>query len=76
MQNQAMPTEKAVKKYIKGIKNEQFYIYDNKSLLRSIIVKGKDPEKYEQFLINYNKSSWKFTKAHFQKYGINLENYY
>lgn len=39
-------------------------------------MEGKDPEKYEQFLINYNRTSWNFTKTHFQKNRINLDEYY
>ncbi|TFF93141.1 MAG: SDR family oxidoreductase [Promethearchaeota archaeon] len=56
IKTQAMSPAKAVQKYIEGIKNNNLYVYDNKAVLRSMTTKGREPQKYEEFLKNYNKT--------------------
>jgi len=74
MASKAIPPDRAVSKYINGIKKNQLYIYDMKSLLTLLALKG-NPQQYEAFLINYNENNIKITKQHFQKYGINFDDY-
>jgi len=74
MASKAIPPDRAVSKYINGIKKNQLYIYDMKSLLTLLTLKG-NPQQYEAFLINYNENNIKITKQHFQKYGINFDDY-
>jgi 3-oxoacyl-[acyl-carrier protein] reductase len=70
----SMPPDKAVKRYIRGIKKNQLYIYDMKSVLGPLWLKSK-PQLFEKFLINYNESSIKTIKEHFLKFVINLDDY-
>lgn len=74
MASKAIPPDRAVRKYINGIKKNQLYIYDMRSLLTLLALKG-NPQQYEDFLINYNENNIKTTKQHFQKYGINFDDF-
>ena len=72
--NSAMSPDKAVKRYIRGIKNNQLFVYDMKSVLGPLSLKG-NPQLYEKFLIEYNKNSIDTIKGHYLKFGIDLDNY-
>ncbi len=75
MQSKAMLPDRAVKKYIKGIKEDQLYIYDTKAMLGILTLKGTNPHQYETFLKENSKNSEKTTRAHYLKYGIDIEKY-
>ena len=75
MQSKAMLPDRAVKKYIKGIKENQLYIYDTKALLGLFIMKGSNPRQYEQFLKENCKRNEESTRLHFLKYGIDINKY-
>ncbi len=75
MESKAMLPDRAVKKYIKGIKNNQLYIYDLRAVLMPFAMKGTDPHKFEQFLINYTEQNFNANKDLFKSYGINVEDY-
>ncbi|MFW9936591.1 MAG: SDR family NAD(P)-dependent oxidoreductase [Candidatus Thorarchaeota archaeon] len=74
MTSKAIPPDRAVKKYIKGIKNNQLYIYDSKGILTLLGLKGNQ-QHYEKFLIDYNQNAINVSKEHFLKYGINLDDF-
>jgi short-subunit dehydrogenase len=74
MASKAIPPDRAVKKYIKGIKNNQLYIYDSKGILTLLGLKGNQ-QHYEKFLIDYNQNAINVIKEHFLKYGINLDDF-
>jgi short-subunit dehydrogenase len=75
MQSKAMLPDRAVKKYLKGIKENQLYIYDTKALLGLFIMKGTNPRQYENFLKENSKRNDESTRAHFIKYGIDINKY-
>ena len=75
MQSKAIPPERAVKKYIKGIKEEQLYISDMNAALSIFTMKGMQPRQFEEFLKNYNLQSAKTAQSHFAKFGIDIEKY-
>jgi hypothetical protein len=75
MQKKAMSPDRAVKKYIKGIKNNHLYIYDSKAVLNGLILKGSNQEVFEEFLKDYNKQNQEATRMHFLKYGIDINKY-
>ena len=75
MQSKAMLPERAVKKYIKGIKSEQLYIYDIKAVLAIFAMKGTNPRQFEEFLKNYNLQNAKSAQEHFEKFGIEIDKY-
>jgi short-subunit dehydrogenase len=75
MKSKAMLPDRAVKKYIKGIKEDQLYIYDTKTILGIFTMKGTNPQKYETFLKDNSKRSEEVTRAHFLKYGIDIDKY-
>ncbi|MFX1314650.1 MAG: SDR family NAD(P)-dependent oxidoreductase [Promethearchaeota archaeon] len=70
----AMSPDKAVKRYIRGIKKDQLYVYDMRSVLGPLFLKS-NPQLYEKFLIDYNKNALKTTKEYFLKFGINIDEY-
>ncbi|TFF88279.1 MAG: SDR family NAD(P)-dependent oxidoreductase [Promethearchaeota archaeon] len=76
MQKKAMDVSRAVRKYIRGIKKEELYIYDSKGILRTMTLKGSDPVQFQNFLRNYCKEAETQTRNHFSKYGIDIEKYY
>jgi short-subunit dehydrogenase len=75
MQSKAMLPERAVKKYIRGIKNDQLYIYDIKAVMAVFAMKGTNPKQFEEFLKNYNLQNAKSAQKHFEKFGIDIEKY-
>jgi len=75
MESKAMPPDRAVKKYIEGIKNNQLYIYESKTVLRALTLKGTNPPQFEAFLKDYNKQQEEVTRKHFLKYGIDIDKY-
>jgi short-subunit dehydrogenase len=75
MHDKAMLPDRAVQKYIKGIKRDQLYIYDTKAMLAIFTLKGSKPEQYELFLKENNKRSEETTRGHFLKYGIDIDKY-
>jgi short-subunit dehydrogenase len=70
----AMSPDKAVKRYVRGIKKDQLYVYDMRSVLGPLSLKA-NPPLYERFLIDYNKNSIQTTKDHFLKFGIDLDSF-
>ena len=70
-----MLPDRAVKKYIMGIKNNQLYIYDSKAILRALTLKGTNQPQYEKFLKDWNKQNEEKTRKHFIKYGIDIDKY-
>ena len=75
MHSKALSPDRAVKKYIKGIKNNQLYIYDSKAILALLALKGTNQLQFETFLINMNKNTQENTKKHFLNYGIDIDKY-
>ena len=71
----ALSPYKAVRKYIKGIKNNQLYIFDRRNILPVMALKGNDPQQFERFLINYYENYIKTTKEFFLKFEINIDDY-
>jgi short-subunit dehydrogenase len=70
-----MSSNRAVKKYIRGIKKDQLYIFDNKTLLEILALKGRDLQEYEKFLVDYQVTNTKNIVEYFHKHGINIEDY-
>ncbi len=70
-----MSSDRAVRKYIRGIKKNQLYIFDNKSLLDILSLKGRDLQEYENFLVDYQNTNAKRMIEIFHKHGINIEDY-
>jgi len=70
-----MSSDRAVRKYIRGIKKNQLYIFDNKSLLDILSLKGRDLQEYENFLVEYQSTNAKNMMEIFHKHGINIEDY-
>ena len=75
MQSKAMLPDRAVKKYIKGIKDDNLYIYDTKVILGIFTLKGSNPKQYENFLKENSKRNQEHTRSHFLKYGIDIDKY-
>ena len=75
MESKAMLPDRAVKKYITGIKNNQLYVYDRKAILGPMILKGTNQPQYEKFLKYMNKENEERTRKHFLKYGIDIDKY-
>ncbi|NVM36154.1 MAG: SDR family NAD(P)-dependent oxidoreductase [Candidatus Lokiarchaeota archaeon] len=74
MSGKAMHPDRAVKKYISGIKKNQLYIFDTRVSLTLLALKGK-PQEFEEFLINYHKNSNNVSREQFLKFGINVDDY-
>jgi len=70
-----MSADRAVRKYIRGIKKNQLYIFDNKSLLEILALKGRDLQEYENFLVEFQGTNAKNMMEIFHKHGINIEDY-
>jgi short-subunit dehydrogenase len=67
--------ERAVKKYITGIKKEQLYVYDLGGILGVMAQKGTDPQKFEDFLVTYFENFFNVSRKHFSAHGINIDDY-
>jgi short-subunit dehydrogenase len=73
--NSAMSPDRAVKKYIRGIKKNQLYIFDIIASSQILAMKGNNPQQYEEFLIMYQANREELIKKHFHKHGIKIEKY-
>ena len=71
-----MSSNRAVKKYIRGIKKNQLYVFDNKSLLEILALKGRNLQEYEEFLVGYQNENTNNIKKLYHKHGINIEDYW
>jgi short-subunit dehydrogenase len=71
----AMSPERAIKKYIRGIKKNQLYIFDVIATSQLLAMKGNNPQLYEDFLVTYQTNREELIKKHFLKHGIKIENY-
>jgi len=71
----AMSSDRAVKKYIRGIKKNQLYVFDNRTLLEILAMKGRDLREYERFLVEFQDMNAKNMVERYRKHGINLEDY-
>ena len=65
--------DRVVKKYIKGIKNDQLYIFDAGWILPIMTSKGS--QNYENMLRNISIDSFNKDKKNFSKLGLNLDDY-
>jgi short-subunit dehydrogenase len=74
MTKRSTSPDRAVKKYIAGIKDEQLYVYDSPLVISVLASKG-DPRKYEEFLVKINENFTNTQKEVFSKYGVNLDDY-
>jgi len=67
--------DRVVKKYIKGIKDNQLYIFDANWALPIMTIKGTSPQKYQDFLKKLHVNSFNNMKKNFLKIGVNIEDY-
>jgi short-subunit dehydrogenase len=67
--------ERAVKKFITGIKKEQLYLTDLGGIYGVLAQKGTDPQKFEEFLVTYYENFHDIGRKHFLKHGINIDDY-
>ncbi len=74
MASKAMLPKRAVRKYITQIKENRLYVYDMKTILPILALKG-NPQQFEEFLVNFNENFLNTNKEYFLKYGINLDDY-
>lgn len=65
----------AVKRYIRGIKKDQLYIFDTQMYYKLLALKGTEPQQYEDFLVEMHENRAKSMREHFHKHGINIEDY-
>lgn len=61
---------KLTKKYIKNLKDDILYIYDNKAILGIIKMYVSNPQHYETFLKENSKRSEETTQNQFLIYGL------
>ena len=71
----ASAPDRVVKKYIKGIKENQLYIFDANWPLPIMTLKGTSPQKYQDFLKSLHENYFNTMKETFLKIGINIEDY-
>jgi len=67
--------DRVVKKYIKGIKNNQLYIFDAGWIPPLMTAKGNSPQNYEEMLRKRSINTFNTTKDNFSKLGLNLDDY-
>jgi short-subunit dehydrogenase len=72
MASKGTDPDRAAKKYIRGIKNNELYIVDSKAILNSLIQKA-DSQKYKCFIDNAMVNLEDTTKKYFLKAGINID---
>ena len=53
-----MPVDRAVRKYIAGIKKNNLYVVDSKGMFTIMATKGTNPQDYEKFLLNFVKNNY------------------
>jgi len=71
----AMSPDVAVRKYLRQIKKDQLYIFDNQGAKDILALKGNNLKEYEDFLLNFQKERDKEMNKVFLKYGIDIESY-
>ncbi|MFX1304943.1 MAG: SDR family NAD(P)-dependent oxidoreductase [Promethearchaeota archaeon] len=71
----ASSPDRVIKKYIKGIKENQLYIFDANWALSVMALKGNSPQKYQDSLKNIHENYFNTMKETFLKIGINIEDY-
>ena len=74
MKTKSTPPDRAVRKYISQIKEEQLYVSEAGSAM-AILASKAQPRKYEDFLVKLNESFANSRKESFLKFGINLDDY-
>jgi 3-oxoacyl-[acyl-carrier protein] reductase len=67
--------ERAVKKFIAGIRKEQLYLTDIGGIYGVLAQKGTDPQKFEEFLVTYYENFHDIGRKYFLKHGINIDDY-
>ena len=67
--------DRVVKKYIKGIKNNQLYIFDAGWVAPLMSSKANTPQDYEKLLKKISVDSFNKTKDNFKKLGLNFDDY-
>ena len=75
IKSRSMDPDRAVKKYIRGIKKKQLYVFDLRTPLILMALKGQKPQQYEEFLLNYNKNFANIIREQFLKYGMDVNLY-
>ncbi len=73
--NTSSSPDRVVKKYIKGIKNNQLYIFDAGWIAPIMKAKAATPQNFESMLRNLSIDSFNKTKDNFSKLGLNLDDY-
>lgn len=71
----AISSDDAVEKYLEGIEKNQLYVFDSPIYLDLLAMKGKDPQQYENVLVEGLTNRGKVFRDHFHKHGINIEDY-
>jgi len=65
----------AVKRYIRGIKKNYLYVFDNQGYYQLLAMKGNEPRQFENFLVEMQENRINGMRDHFHKHGINIEDY-
>ena len=71
----AISPDDAVEKYLEGIEKNQLYVFDSLYYYDLLAMKGKDPQQYENVLVEGITNRNKTSRDHFHKHGINIEDY-
>jgi len=74
MKKRGTSPDRAVRKYIAGIKENQLYVYETPNAISILGSKGK-PRQYEEFLVKINESFRNTNREAFLKFGINIDDY-
>jgi short-subunit dehydrogenase len=67
--------DRVVKKYLRGIKKNQLYIFDAAWIAPLLISKVQTPQNYETMLKNLSINSFNQMKDNFSKLGLNIDDY-
>ncbi len=71
----AMPSDVAVRRYIRQIKKDSLYIFDSQGPKNILALKGRDLKEYEKFLLNFQETQNKGLIDHLKKHGINIDDF-
>ena len=71
----AISPDDAVQKYLEGIEKDHLYVFDNPFYYDLLTMKGKEPQQYENLLVEGITNRNKASRDHFHKHGINIEDY-
>ncbi|MFX0141170.1 MAG: SDR family NAD(P)-dependent oxidoreductase [Candidatus Hodarchaeota archaeon] len=74
-EGRASSPDRVVKKYIKGIKENQLYIFDSSWALPIMTLKGTSPQKYQDLIKRLHVDGFNNMKKNFLKIGVNIEDY-